>query len=121
MGFSANVGGNHSSSTNDIDANVPHDGVATYVLKNKGLKLSWNESWPTYFSIVAQQSFCSNFKETIHTVGDTYYTSYNGLNYDLDPSYPVDYALGDACERAIMRFLYKSHYLHMTDDRRSLI
>ena len=107
MGFSANVGGNHSSSTNDIDANVPKGETVTYEIKNKGLKLSWNESWPTYFSIVAQQSFCPNFKKTIFTVGDTYYTSYNGLNYDLDPLYRVDCALGDACERAIMRFLYK--------------
>ncbi len=106
MGFSANVGGKHSSLANDIDANVT-EGRVTSEIKERGLKLAWNESWPTYFSIMAQKYILSDFKN-IATVNDTFYTSYNGLNYDLDPSsYPIDCAYGDGCERAIMRFLYK--------------
>lgn len=108
MGFSANVGGNHSSSQNDIDRNVSDDGIVTSEIKSKGLRLAWNESWPTYFSIMAQKCFHADFKDSVYTVNDTYYTSYNGLNYDLDPlTYPIDCARGDGCERAIMRFLYK--------------
>ena len=105
--FSPNVSGDHSSFQNDIDANVPSGGTVTSEIKNKGLMLAWKESWPTYFSVMAQTNFYYPFK-TLDTVNDTDYTSYNGLDYTLNPgSYPVDCALGDGCERAIMRFLYK--------------
>ena len=50
--------------------------------KLQGNRLAWGEGWPTYLGIVVQQYFSSNLSN-IKTVGDSSYTSYNGVNYSL--------------------------------------
>lgn len=114
----ANPGGRHGIPSNNIDDQYntrEDDGVTRkYTLaesKDRGLKLAWAEGWATYWSTVAQSTFSSDLK-TIWTVGDTSYTSYNGLDYDLD-SY-VGPSYGDADERAVQRILYKL-YTSTTD------
>lgn len=116
-GITANPGGPHGIPSNNIDDQygVTVDGVnRKYTLgqaKDRGLKLAWGEGWPTYWSTVAQSTFSDDLK-TILTVGDTSYTSYNGLSYDLDSYDGLSY--GDADERAIQRILYKL-YTSTTD------
>lgn len=114
-GITSNPGGNHTIGSNNIDAqyDIKKDDNITrkYTLKeskDRGLKLAWGEGWPTYWSTIAQTTFSSDLK-TINTVGDTWYTSYNGLNYNLD-SYCDPYtenSYGDADEIAIQQILYK--------------
>lgn len=110
-GITDNPGGPHGIPSNNIDDQYDvrkEDGVTRkYSLaqsKDRGLRLSWGEGWPTYWSTVAQSTFSDDLK-TIWTVGDTSYTSYNGLDYDLD-SYDGN-SYGDADERVIQRILYK--------------
>lgn len=117
----ANPGGRHGIPSNNIDDQYntrEDDGVTRkYTLaesKDRGLKLAWAEGWATYWSTVAQSTFSSDLK-TIWTVGDTSYTSYNGLDYDLD-SY-VGPSYGDADERAVQRILYKLLTAPATGDR----
>lgn len=109
--ITANPGGTHYVFSNNIDDQYDtfeDDGVTRkYTIsqaKDRGLKLSWGEGWPTYWSTIAQQSFPDEFKD-IPTVGDTSYTSYNGVNYDLD-TYSYN-SYGDADEVAIQRVLFK--------------
>lgn len=113
-GITANPGGTHYAGHNNIDDQYnteDSNGNRIYTLeesKERGLKLAWGEGWPTYWSTIAQFTFSADLK-TIPTVGDTWYTSYNGVNYNLD-SYTNPYTynpLGDADEIAIQQFLYK--------------
>lgn len=78
--------------------------------KYEGIRLAWGESWNTVLGIRSQQYF-SSILPNIKTVGDTSYTSYNGVNYDLETgwNYPsqgeggeatVAYALYDICDPA---------------------
>ncbi len=108
-----NPGGAHSSSKNDADNLVETSSFSYKNSKDRGLRLAWGESWPTYWSITAQQTFPNDIKE-IETVADDSYTAYNGLNYSLD-SFEGETIIGEGCERAIMRFLYKL-YSDDTDD-----
>lgn len=55
------------------------------------------------FAISSQSKFSSDFK-TIEYVGDSGYTSFNGVSYDLN-SFSVK--LGETTERTIMFFLYQ--------------
>ena len=90
----ANPGLSHSSSNNNAD-----------VHKNKdiGIRLAWGESWPTVFGLMAQQYY-SDYLTNIATTRDTFYTSYNSLNYDIENN--TDSRLGEACERSIMSVLW---------------
>ena len=102
FGITANPGGSHSIPGNNIDDQYK-SGYSLADAKDRGQKLSWGEGWPTYWSTVAQSHFNVDLK-SIYTVGDTKYTSTNGLNYELD-SYGT--GRGDADEQAIQRFLFK--------------
>lgn len=113
-GINASLGGIHYVGHNNIDDQYDtkdSNGNRIYTLeesKERGLKLAWGEGWPTYWSTIAQFTFSADLK-TIPTVGDTWYTSYNGVKYNLD-SYSNPYAVnpwGDADEIAIQQFLYK--------------
>lgn len=110
-----NPGGKHSSNKNDADIKVEEaNSNPTKESKDEGLRLAWGESWPTYFAITAQQTFPDDIRNDIYTVADAAYTSYSVRTYSLD-SYENDGILGEGCERAIMRFLYKL-YSSTTDD-----
>lgn len=120
-----NPGGTHLASGNIIDYKITETdedtGELLYDLeqaKNIGLRLSWAESWPTYWSTVAQSHFSDDLK-SINTVGDLAYVSANGVNYEIDR---YDYTTrGDADELTIQNILYKL-YSSKTDsfDRFSL-
>ena len=88
-----NPAGYHYSNFNDID-----------YLENKesGICLAWGESWPTVFGLVSQNYF-STYLTNIDTTLDTFYTAYNGLNYDLECA---SIYLGEGCERSIMAILW---------------
>ena len=87
-----NPGGSHSSFQNDADIRKS---------KDIGIRLAWGESWPTVFGTIAQRYF-GGYLSNIATVGDTYYTAYNGLNYDIETS---TICLGEASEQSIMAVL----------------
>lgn len=93
VGIIDSPGGNHASSANNADDRNN---------KDEGIRLAWAESWPTVFGIIAQRYY-GGYLSNIATVGDTSYTSYNGLNYDLEST---DIRLGEACERSIMAILW---------------
>lgn len=102
FGISANPGGTHYIPGNNIDEQY-NSGYSLRDAKDRGQKLSWGEGWPTYWSTVAQSHFNDDLK-SIYTVGDTKYTSTNGLDYELDSHAAGN---GDADEQAIQRFLFK--------------
>jgi len=114
FGITDNPGGVHSVPSNNIDKqfeNFKENGERNYTLekaKERGLKLAWGEGWPTFWSTIAQSTFSDDLK-SIYTVGDTKYTSYNRVNYDLDAyTYNEERdSFGDADEIAIQQFLYK--------------
>lgn len=114
-GISGSPGGKHGIGINGIDYqyNIKEEDNITrkYTLeqsKERGIKLARGEGWSSFWSIVAQSTF-PEYLKVINTVGDTNYTSYNGLNYNLD-SYINSYslsALGDADEIAVQQILFK--------------
>ncbi|MDR0696778.1 MAG: leucine-rich repeat protein [Christensenellaceae bacterium] len=72
--------------------------------KSAAIRLAWGESWPTIFGIIAQKYY-SSYLTNIYTTCDTYYTSYNGLNYDIEvKDFPN--SNGEASEYAIMSVLW---------------
>lgn len=102
FGIANNPGGKHAANSNNIDEQ--HKGGESLAnAKDKGQRLSWGEAWPTYWSTLAQSHFSDNLK-SIFTVGDTLYTSYNTVNYNLNSD---SFGKGDADEIAIQRFLFK--------------
>lgn len=65
-------------------------------------RLAWSEGWASVFGTVVQQYYSSSLSN-IATVGDTSYTSYNGVNYDLEkPSY----INGESCELTVQAALW---------------
>lgn len=94
VGNTANPGLDHSSSQNNADR---------YNDKDIGIRLAWGESWPTVFGAMAQQYY-SVYLTNIDTTRDAFYTSYNGLDYDIENNTTV--LLGEACERSIMSVLW---------------
>lgn len=119
FGIADNIGGKHTPSRNSIDVQYDsirdEEGHYKYSLeeaKDRGLRLSWAEGWPTFWSTIAQSTFPDEIKN-IATVGDTKYTSYLELEYEID-SYGFttrykkirDY-MGDGDEIAITSILYK--------------
>ncbi len=83
----------HNSKRNDADLYG----------KDVGIKLAWTESWPTVFGLIAQSVYHYKDIYNVPTVRDSLYTSYNGLDYDLESA---DIRLGEACERSIMAVLW---------------
>ena len=104
-GFVHNYSVEHWPGVNLIDNLIKEYGVQQNMAKENGLKLAWSEGWATYFSILAQRSFNSDLK-SIWTVGDTMYTSYNGLQTDLNV-YDLDNSFGDGDEGVVQRILFK--------------
>ncbi|MBE6536391.1 MAG: M4 family metallopeptidase [Ruminococcaceae bacterium] len=70
--------------------------------KDIGIKLAWNESWPTVFGIMAQHYY-ADCLTNIYTVCDTNYKAYNGANHSLEYD---NVAKGEACEQSIMSVLW---------------
>lgn len=71
--------------------------------KYEGIRLAWGEAWNTVLGIRSQQFF-SNILQNIATVGDSSYTSYNNVNYNLESG---SYAkLGEGCESTLTYVLY---------------
>lgn len=84
----------HFSSVNSADI---------YNNKDIGIRLAWAEAWPTIFALMAQQYY-SAYLTNIETTGDTFYTSYKEINYDIENNTSI--ILGEACERSIMSVLW---------------
>lgn len=80
--------------------------------KKQGLGLALKEAWPTFFAISAQKTFDSHLKALVATVGDSIYTSYNGVVQDLKATTNT-YGIrkgsfgGESDEHIIMSFLYR--------------
>ena len=100
--------GHHVQTVVDITSNpgVPHDSSKNDadVLQNKdeGIRLAWAESWPTVFGLMAQDYY-KDLLTNIDTVNNSWYTAYNGVNYNIENN-PI--CLGEACERSIMSVLW---------------
>ena len=104
FGIGNNTGGDHYINWNLIDQYVVDNnlGAATQEAKKNGMKLAWNEAWPTYWSTVAQKKFPNEFKN-IYTVGDDNYTE-SSFSYSLKTETEF---FGDAHELASQSILYK--------------
>lgn len=80
--------------------------------KKQGLGLAFKEAWPTFFAISAQKTFDSHLRSLVATVGDSVYTSYNGVIQDLKATTNT-YGIrkgsfgGESDEHIIMSFLYR--------------
>ena len=72
--------------------------------KYEGIRLAWGESWNTVLGIRSQQYF-SNILQNINTVGDTSYTAYNGVDYDLETRNGGS-RQGEGCEETVGFVLY---------------
>lgn len=106
--FYHSYAGSHSSQTSDIWSYFDSNKNTNYdsdlgKAKKQGMGLAWSESWPTFFSIVAQKSFPNSLR-SINFVGDDGYVSYLVPGYSLNA---FDTKNGEACERTIMQFLYQ--------------
>ena len=101
--------GSHSSGTSDIVGyfndrkNSDSYDSDLAAAKKQGMGLAWSESWPTFFSIVAQKSFPDDLK-TIEYVGDDTYTSRLGFEDDLNT---INSNGSETTEITIMRFLFQ--------------
>lgn len=73
--------------------------------KDIGIRLSWSESWPTVFGMIAQNYYMTeeDFLIGIATVGDSFYTAYNRIEYDINNP---GISLGESCERSIIAVLW---------------
>lgn len=83
--------------------------------KYQGVLLAWAESWNTVFGMIAQQYYSEKLNN-IETVGDSYYTSNNLINYDINKDNEM---LGEACEDSIIGVLwdlYDDDYETETND-----
>lgn len=108
------VVGSHSVYASDYDTviNRSTGQKPSQTTKKNAMELAWFESWPTYWSTVAQKSFPEEYRN-IMTVDDEFYSDC-GFEYSLDWYY--DSAVGgksehlvpgDAGEWAIQCILYK--------------
>lgn len=112
------LGGSHNSMKDDVRTVVGDDKRAATVKEiNHGLNLAWSESWPTYWSQVAQFSFPENLRENNKTLANEKYEAYNLTDY-YSIAHEENFNLkektnnicgGDANERGIMRFLYETN------------
>lgn len=102
----------HEQDKNLIDEQVKKPEDVTETIKRNGLVAAWAEAWPTYWSTLAQFHFSEDYR-SIATVGDTEYTSNNGVDYNLDEYNNM--SQGEADECAVQKFLYKL-YSEKTDE-----
>lgn len=116
----------HYSDRDDINELIMNGSLQTKQQAiNAGLSLAWTESFPTYWSEIAQQSFPMNIREhyyeyqkgseKTHIVGNRYYEAYNfspSKYYSLDENvdfkniksnYPIG---GEAYEPGLINALY---------------
>ena len=94
IGLIGSYTGDHSI-TSDLPSKYSYS-------KQKSINIAWKESWNTVIAIMAQMYYASSLSN-IYTVGDTSYTSYNTVDFNLETS---SYKLGECCEASIMGFLY---------------
>lgn len=116
-GFCAPVGGSHYSMKDDVRTIAGLNKAPTQSDVNNGLALAWSESWPTYWSQIAQCSFPEDLKNTYGFLADEDYNSFNFSKYsNYSIAHNENFASkektgnlcgGDANERGIMRFLYE--------------
>ena len=92
----------HYAGTDHSECDCVQPGAAQ--AKYEGIRLAWGESWNTVLGIRSQQYF-SNILQNIETVGDAAYTSYNGVDYNLETG--LDYSSqGEGCEATVAYALY---------------
>ncbi|MGA1863795.1 MAG: vWA domain-containing protein [bacterium] len=95
-GTADNPGGPHSSCNNLC---------VTKGDKDQGVRMSWAESWPTFFGTMAQNEMGLDALG-IPNLGDVRYTCpTNGLDYDLEDE-TDGCNNGEGCERALMRIFW---------------
>lgn len=66
-----------------------------------GSRLAWGEAWPTFIGTAAQFYYASSLSGIV-TAADTSYTSYNGVNYDLESAG----RLTEDCEVTVQAILF---------------
>lgn len=103
--FQHDYTGNHYFDENGLITRFREDQLTENLTeaKKKAIGLCWKESWPTFFSVVAQKGFDADLR-SIPNIGDSDYTSFNGVVEELDS---FSYNDGEADERSIMSFLYQ--------------
>ncbi len=111
FGVEENPGGGHYINRSMIEhyAGNVHNGCnciqpGAALAKNKGIRLAWAEAWNTVLGIRSQQYF-SSILQNIDTVGDESYTSYNGVDYNLETGTQYVYQ-GEGCESTVIYALY---------------
>ena len=90
-----NPGGPHASCNSDC---------VSLGSKDAGIRMSWAESWPTFFGSMAQVEMGLGALG-IPNLGDTSYTAGNGVNYDLEVE-ADGCTRGEGSERVLMRILW---------------
>lgn len=99
-----NPGGPHQSCNSDC---------VSLGSKDAGIRMSWAESWPTFFGSMAQIEMGLGALG-IPNLGDTSYTAGNGVNYDLEVE-ADGCTRGEGSERVLMRILWDL-YDNVNDD-----
>ncbi len=101
LGIANNPGGPHASSQN---------ACLVRPTKDEALRLAWGESWPTFYSIIAQRE--QNLAALgIPNLGDTSYTDTKptGPDFTYDIESGTTGQTGEATERAIMRLFWDTY------------
>lgn len=101
-----NPGGAHSSCTNDCGTGGRD--------KDGGIRMSWAESWPTFFGSMAQIEMGLGAMG-IPNVADARHTQGNGVDYDLEQE-TDGCTNGEGSERVLMRILWDL-YDNANDDQ----
>lgn len=101
---------NHYSANDEIDNLIEYISSSNKRIQT-GLSLAFVESWPTYFSEIAQANFPTTIinKYADRFISDKKYEAYNfdSTNYySLIPNKALSTYVGELNERSIMRFLY---------------
>lgn len=120
--LSANPGGTHYANLNMIDVYYLdndeefNDTRGNKIeSKNKGIKIAWAEGWATFFGIVVQQYYI-NALQNIDTVGDSIYTSYDGVVFDLETSSGFYGEGSESNVAAVLYDLYDNYPLNNNDN-----
>lgn len=103
-------GYSHSSNKDEISNLINKYELDEQEAVNDGLSLAFVESWPTYWSEIAQSSFPSTIIKNYANkyISDKKYEAYNSSSsnyYSLNFNESSGY-VGEINERSIMRFLY---------------
>ncbi len=76
--------------------------LASYYGKDIGMKLAWQESWPTVFALLAQ-NYHASLLGNINTVGNSSYEDFIPINFNLESETTNG---GETCEASIMAVLW---------------